>query len=389
LAILVYFYQWVCGEYTFNWDSQIDAIRMLMEHGNLYEAEEAGKVLLKGIDESLAISFLELLGENCLRSRHYRKAADYYLQASKSVDDEREALRYLIIAADAYYQNGDYDLAAAIYDERYHKDGDEEVLFRYGCALLHGENFEKLGNLTFKSERLQARFDWNYATHWNRRGNFERALTYLDPWIRHGIRDIKYYYFCAQMHYRLGRISEALRIIALGKAIGYHNLTAETIPLWLLQMRLDWECGNFESAQKTEQVLRRQEGIDLEKILLWRVRGLQKLGHWAMTLAVLDELASLDRELAEFIRGEIYFAEGNFSKSLEHLKLVGNLNDRMRHAARYLEGKIEAYIGNFRKAAAIFEQLLGDIAIAGEISQRKKAQEFLENVLQRTRLAIE
>jgi tetratricopeptide (TPR) repeat protein len=355
----------------------------------LYEAEEAGKVLLKGVDESLVIPFLELLGEICLRSRHYRKAADYYLQASKSVDDGKETLRYLIIAADAYYQNGDYDLAAAIYDERYHKDGDEAVLFRYGCALLHGENFEKLENLAFKNERLQAQFDWNYATYWNRRGNFERALTYLDPQIRHGTGDMKCYYFCAQMHHRLGRINEALRIIALGKAMGHHGLTAETIPLWLLQMRLDWECGNFESAQKIEQALRRQEGIDLKKILLWRVRGLQKLGHGAMALAALEELASLDRGLAEFIRSEIYFAEGNFSKSLEYLKLAGNLSDRMRDAARYREGKIEAYIGNFRKAAAIFEQLLGDIAATGETSQRKKIQEFLENVLQRTRLAIE
>ncbi|MDR1366956.1 MAG: tetratricopeptide repeat protein [Puniceicoccales bacterium] len=387
LAFLWYFYQWVYGEYTFSWDSQIDAIRILADCGNLHQAEEAGKVLLKGIDGNLVIPFLELLGEICLRGKHYRKAADYYLQASQSIDNEKETLRYLIIAADAYYRNGDYDLAAAIYDECYHKDGDEEVLFRYGCALLHSENFEKLGSIIFKKEQLQARLDWNCATCWNHKGNFERALTYLEPWIRRGIHDVKHYYFYAQMQYRLGRISEALWAISLGKMIHLNGITAETIPLWELQMRLNWERGNFEGAQKIEQMLCGYEGIDLKKILLWKVRGVQKLGDREITQRALEELATHDKGSAEFIGGEIDFAKGNFSKSLEHFKSAENSGSRIRHAAQYREGKIEAYVGNFRKAVAIYEQLSNDIS-TGNSREEKHAQEFLESALQRTRLAV-
>ncbi|MDR0418416.1 MAG: hypothetical protein LBH08_03210 [Puniceicoccales bacterium] len=383
----VYFYQWIYGEYTFNWDSQIEAIRVLADYGNLHEAEEAGKVLLKGIDENLVIPLLELLGEICLRSKHYRKAADYYLQASQSIDNEKETLRYLIIAADAYYQNRDYDLAAAIYDECHHTDGGEEVLFRYGCALLHSENFDKLEGINFQKEQLQARLDWNRATYWNHKGNFERALTYLEPWILRGIHDVKHYYFYAQMQYRLGRTSEVLWAISLGKMIYLNAITAETIPLWELQMRLSWERGNFEGAQKIEQMLCGHEGIDLKKILLWKVRGLQKLGRREVTQKALEELMVQDKESAEFIGGEIYFAEGNFSKSLEHFKLAENLGSRIHHAAQYREGKIEAYVGNFRKAAAIYEQLLSDISM-GDSREKKHTKEFLESTLQRTRLAI-
>jgi tetratricopeptide (TPR) repeat protein len=387
-TFFVCFCHFIYGEYAFNWDNQIEAIRVLASHENLLEAEEAGKVLLNGVEEGQAISLLELLGEICLRGKHYRKAADYYLQASKLVSEEKETLRLFIMAADAYYQNRDYDLAAAIYDERYRRDGDEEVLFRYGCALLHGENFEKLEQLTFNGERLRAHFDWNCATYWNHRGNFERSLHYLEPWIQRGIHEVKYYYFYAQMQYLRGRISEALRAIALGQIICHHSITAEAIPLWILQMRLDWKRGYFEGAQWIEQALRKQEGIDLKKILLWKLHGLQKLGYWKMALETSEELGVLDKGLAEFIGGEICFEKGNFLKSLEHFKSASNSGGGMRHAARYREGKIEAYLGNFRKAAAIYEQLSNDIATS-DLKEKKHTQEFLENVLQRIHLAID
>lgn len=173
------------------------------------------------------------MGEICLRGKRYREAADYYLRASKLAREERETLRHLIMAADAYYQNGDYDLSAALYDERYRRDGNEEGLFRYGCALLHGENLEKLENVIFRSERLRARFDWNCATYWNRRGDFERSLRHLEPWIHQGIREVKYEYFYAQMQYRRGRIDEALRAVTLGRVICHHSITEESIPLWV------------------------------------------------------------------------------------------------------------------------------------------------------------
>ncbi|MDR2812941.1 MAG: tetratricopeptide repeat protein [Puniceicoccales bacterium] len=371
------------GEYAFSWDSQIEAIQVLASSGNSYEAEEAGKVLLSGLEEGQVVFLLELLGEICLRNKRYRQTADYYLRASKSTGDEKETLRHLIRAADAYYQNGDYDLAAAIYDERYRRDGDEEVLFRYGCALLHSENFEKLEQVTFKDERLRARFDWNRAAYWNRRGDFEHSLHYLEPWIQRGIREIKYYYFYAQMQYRLGRINEALRTIALGKVMGYHGITAETTPLWILQMRLDWEQRYFESARKVEEALR--ERGELVKILLAKVCGLRKLGDRAMAWAVLEELTVLEKGVAEFLRGEIYIDEGNFSKGLECFRLASNLGGGIRYAARYWEGKVEAYLGNFRKAAAIYEQLLNEVTADGEGGN---IQEFLKNILERTYSAI-
>jgi tetratricopeptide (TPR) repeat protein len=384
-TFFVCFCYFLRGEYTFSWDSQIEAIQALVNHGDLYEAEEVGKVLLNGFEEGQAVSLLELLGEICLKGKHYRQAADYYLRASKLAKEEKEVLRHLIMAADAYYQNRDYDLAAALYDERYHRDGDEEVLFRYGCALLHGENFEKLEQITFKGERLRARFDWNCATYWNRKGNFERSLCHLEPWIRRGIDEIKYYYFYAQMQYRRGRINEALRTVVLGKVICHHSITAEAIPLWILQMRLDLEQGNFEGARKIEWALREQKDTDLKKILLMKIGGLRKLRNQTMALEVLEELGELDKGLAEFIRGEIYLEEGNFSKSLECLRLAGNVRGETRYVARYREGKIEAYLGNFRKAAAIYEELLNEITVAGE---RENVQEFLETILSRTRLAI-
>jgi tetratricopeptide (TPR) repeat protein len=384
-TFLVCFCYFLYGEYVFNWDSQIEAIRILASHGNLHEAEEVGKVLLSGLEEGQVVSLLELLGEICLRGKRYRQVADYYLRASKLAKEEKETLRHLIMAADAYYQNGDYDLSAALYDERYRRDGDEEVLFRYGCALLHGENFEKLENVIFRSERLRARFDWNCATYWNRRGDFERSLRYLEPWIQQGIREVKYYYFCAQMQYRQGRIGEALRTVTLGRVICHHSVTAESISLWILQMRLDWERGNFEGARRVEEALREQDGVNLVKVLLEKVCGLRKLGNRAMALEVLGELDGLEKGLAECVRGEIYLEEGDFAKSLEYFKSAGNFGGRTRHVARYWEGKVEAYAGNFRRAAAIFEELLNEIVTDGVGNIR----EFLGNVLKRTRSAID
>ncbi|MDR0740306.1 MAG: hypothetical protein LBF34_01185, partial [Puniceicoccales bacterium] len=66
------------GEYVFNWDSQIEAIRVLASRGNLYEAEEAGKILLSGLEEGQVVSLLELSGGICLKDKRYRQAADYY-----------------------------------------------------------------------------------------------------------------------------------------------------------------------------------------------------------------------------------------------------------------------------------------------------------------------
>jgi tetratricopeptide (TPR) repeat protein len=388
-TFLVCFCCFLYGEYVFNWDSQIGAIKELALRWNSYEAEEVGKVLLSGLEGGQEVLLLELLGEICLRDKRYRQAADYYLRTSKSTKEEKEILRYLIMAADAYYQNGDYDLSAALYDERYRRDEDEEVLFRYGCALLHGENFEKLENVVFRSERLRARFDWNRATYWNRRGDFERSLHYLEPWIQQGIREVKYYYFYAQMQYRRGRIGEALRVIALGRVICHQSITAESIPLWVLQMRLDWERGNFKGARRVEEALREQDGIDWVKILLEKVCGLRKLGNRAMVLGALGELDGLDRGLAECIRGEIYLEKGDFLKGLEHFKSAENFGNRTRHMARYREGKVETYAGNFRRAAAIFEELLNEIMPPSEGDGVGNIREFLEDVLKRTRSAID
>jgi tetratricopeptide (TPR) repeat protein len=388
LALLLCFYPLIYGEYTFDWTNQTDAIRRLAVYENGREAEEAGKILLKIVSEEQVMPLLELLGEVCLKGKRYRQAADYYLRASKSTADEKENFRYLIIAADAYYQHKDYDLAAAIYGECYHRGVDDEVLFRYGCALLHGENFEKLKELTFKSERLQARFDWNCATYWNRKGDFGRSLHHLEPWVKGGIRDVKYYYFYAQMQYRLGKINEAFQAISWGKMLCLNGITAETIPLFTLQMRMDCAQRDFESAAKIEQALRTQESVDWKKILLGKVRGLQKSGNRAMVLETLEKLAAIDGSLGEFIRGEIYFEEGNFAKSLECFRATENGGGQIDYAARFREGSIEAYLGNFGRAEMIYEKLLNDIAAENTMNRQKNVLDFLQNSLARTRLAL-
>jgi tetratricopeptide (TPR) repeat protein len=156
-------------------------------------------------------------------------------------------------------------------------------------------------------------------------------------------------------------------------------------------MRLDWERGNFAGARRLEEALREQGSVNRVKILLEKVCGLRKLGDRAMALEVLEELDKLDRGLAECVRGEIYLEEGDFSKGLEYFKLAGNFEGRTRHMARYREGKVEAYVGNFRRAAAIFEELQNEVALAGEVASDGvgNIREFLENILRRTHSAID
>ncbi|MDR2807279.1 MAG: hypothetical protein LBB11_03965, partial [Puniceicoccales bacterium] len=110
---------------SIDWRIQIDAIKQLASKGYCIDAEETGKFLLDHM-EGERTPLLELLGEICIQEKRYRQAADYYLQAQKEAAQETEANRYLVIAADAYYRNGDYDLAAAIYWERHRREADDE-----------------------------------------------------------------------------------------------------------------------------------------------------------------------------------------------------------------------------------------------------------------------
>jgi hypothetical protein len=54
-TFLVCFCYFLRGEYVFNWDSQIEAIRALASHGNLREVEEVGEVLLSGFEEGQVV----------------------------------------------------------------------------------------------------------------------------------------------------------------------------------------------------------------------------------------------------------------------------------------------------------------------------------------------
>jgi hypothetical protein len=376
----------ILGELSNHWEAQIEAIKQLEINGDLSEAEDAGKILLEHM-EGDRTHLLELLGDICIKRKHYRRAADYYLQA-KEVSDVSEAKRYLVIAADAYYCNKDYTLAAAIYWERYRLEADDEILFRYGTALLHGNTWKETEPLAFQNKRIQAKFDWNCAADAYRENDLEKACRYLRPWIEEGILGLSACYFYAQVQYRLGNMEEAQRLIEFGRHY-YIEESGEKYyeKLLQLQLRIAIERGDRKIAEGIESLLGEKESHDMGKILLEKVMGLRAIGRYGEALAILEELGCYLPDEARYLRGEIYLESGRgVGGALEVFKELGKGVGRMGYIGCLREADLECYLGNFSRAEKIYEEMQRAIEGADWMEQKEMVREYLEKKIIRSKL---
>jgi tetratricopeptide (TPR) repeat protein len=380
------------GEPPMNWDAQIRAIERLAANGYLGDAEEAGKVLFDGIgDEQLHL--LDLLGEICIKSDRYRQAADYYLQAEKKAGDSLGANRYLVLAGDAYYQNKDYELAAVIYLERYRREADDEILFRYGNALLHGDILDQFGKLKFQSERIRAKFDWNCAVYAYKKNNLREACRHLESCLEGSHLGLSAYYFYAQMQYRLGKIDGARKIIERGKYTYKWTDDAYYEKLSRLQLRIAIEQGNEKTANDLEAELRARkstgESGDLGMLLLWKAIGLRRSGKSGEALKVLEELEHYFPDEAKYLEGEIYGDDcyGRAGDALKLFEELGKKKGRIAHMGKLRRGDMECLLGNFSQGQVIYEELQRELEKEEWIKQKEELMDYLASKISRSKLA--
>jgi tetratricopeptide (TPR) repeat protein len=357
----------VYGEQS-EWQEQVEAIKKLAETGYLDEAEKAGQVLLDSIvlRDGIGgerIRLLELLGGFCVKGGRHRQAADYYLRAKKDAGDEMEANRYLVLAADAYYSNGDYTLAAALYLERYHRAADDGIVFRYGCALLHGDNWDEAEKLSFQNERIRAKFDWNRATYWYKKCDFRKACRYLEPQLGDRTLGLAAHYFYAQMRHRLGDRDGAMRAIerALHMYYGERSGDGDYERLLCLQLRIAVERDDRATAEEVERTLRALGDGHLGAMLLAKAAGLRCGGKGAEALVVLDELERYLPGEACYLRGEIFFEGGEAGRALEIFKELGKSEGRMGYIGRLRRADLEHELGNFLHAEELYGGLQREV----------------------------
>ncbi len=312
------------------------AIQSFIARGEFQEAEEIGKMLLKvmepsprrndlsqmlhGIrnpkEDTPILTVYELLGNTALKQKKLRQAAHYYLEASQ-IAEKKDQLRYQILAADAYYQNRDYHIAASIYEACDSQNSSDEVRFRYGCALIHAGEIEQAEALKFHSERLRQRHDWNLATYWNHLGDFQRSCTHFLPWIRQYATDWAFYDLCAQMQYRLGAFEAALSIIERAKQVAGPGLQDPHLSnLQLLKLRIGYRCNRPElySHLKEMEIPER----DRPRFLLWRCLAFLETENWEQYDLARGALCDSDLERyldggALMLRGQFQEAEAQFN----------------------------------------------------------------------------
>jgi hypothetical protein len=368
-----------------DWGTQIEAIKQLAGDGYLREAEQAGRILLDGVEGERA-NLLELLGGFCIRDGRYRQAADYYLQGKDAVEG-MGGNRYLVLAGDAYYRNGDYGLAAAIYGECYRREADDEILFRYGMALLHGDSYDEGEKLDFRNRRIRARFDWNCAVYWHRRDRWEKVCQYLEPWVEE--LGLMACYFYAQAAHRSGRIKEALRVMEIGGRMYYEGCVDERYygNLLRLGLRIAVVSGDREGAEAMERNLRKR-GKDLGLMLLWKVMALVEAGRWEEVLVELGELGKYYGEEALYLRGEAYLRGigGGIGEAEEVFREVGKGEGKLGYIGRLRFGDTEGYGGNFEGALEVYIELEQEVEGARWIGRGEEVREYIREKIGRSRL---
>jgi tetratricopeptide (TPR) repeat protein len=97
----------------------------------------------------------------------------------------------------------------------------------------------------------------------------------------------------------------------------------------------------------------------------------------------------IDKGIADIIYGEVYFGIGEIERSLSYFREAGISEGLMGYIGRYREGRVEAYRGNFEKAAMIYEKLLVDTVNDSIIREWSSIQEFLGKLLTGIRRALE
>ncbi|MDR1303567.1 MAG: tetratricopeptide repeat protein [Puniceicoccales bacterium] len=382
----------VCGEQS-AWEEQVEAIKKLAETGYLDESEKAGQVLLDNIVLRDGVGgerarLLELLGGFSMKGGRHRRAADYYLRARGDAPDPAETNRYLVLAADAYYSNGDYSLATALYLERQHLAADEEILFRYGCALLHGGSWDEAEQLTFQSERIRAKFDWNRAAYWYKKNDFEKACRYLEPWLGDRTLGLAAHYFYAQMRYRLGDCDGATRAIELGlRYYGERPGDGDYERLLCLQLRIALERDDPITAAAVERTLRALGDGHLGAMLLAKATGLRRAGKVAEALVALDELERHLPGEARYLRGEIFFEGGGVERALEVFKELGKMEGRMGYIGRLRQADLEHRLGNFSHAEGIYVELQRGVGSMGWMEGKETVFEYMGAKIGRSRRA--
>jgi tetratricopeptide (TPR) repeat protein len=376
------------------WEEQVEAIKKLAETGYLDEAEKAGQVLLDSIVLQDGVGgerarLLELLGGFSMKGGRRRQAADYYLQARKDPLDEMETNRYLVLAADAHYSNGDYTLAAALYLKRYHRAADDEILFRYGCALLHGDNWDEAERLSFQNERIRAKFDWNRATYWYKKNDFKKACRYLEPQLGDRTLGLAVHYFYAQMCHRLVDCGGATRAIELGLRTYYGERLGDGDygRLLRLQLRIALERGDYIAAAEMERTLRALDDGHLGAMLLAKATGLRRAGNGEEAFVVLEELERYLPEEARYLRGEIFFDRGDVERALEIFKELGKIEGRMGYIGRLRQADLEHNLGNFLHAEGIYGELQLEINGAQWMEEKGAVREYMEVKIGRSRRA--
>ncbi|UPA28552.1 MAG: hypothetical protein LW808_000555 [Verrucomicrobiota bacterium] len=346
----------------FDWDPPLMAIQSFIAHGELQEAEKTGKMLLTVMEpipgrndlsqmfhgirtskkDAPILTVYELLGNIAFKQKKLRQAAHYYLEAGQ-IAEKKDQLRYQILAADAYYQNRDYHIAASIYEACDSQNPSDEVRFRYGCALIHAGKLERAEALKFHSERLQQRHDWNLAVYWNHLGDFQRSYAYLLPWIRQYTTDWAFYDLCAQMQYRLGAFEAALSVVEHTKQIAGSGIQDPHLSnLQLLKMRIGYRCNRSELYSGFEETEMSER--DRPRLLLWRCLAFLETKNWEQYNLARDALC--DSDLEHYLDGGVLILRGQIQEAEAQLKTLSQSDSPLAPLARIRAKELSYRLGD-------------------------------------------
>ena len=308
----------LCGAVVFNWDAQIGAARELVSSGELDEARSTAEALLSN-EEIPQPVILELLGDIAFKQGKLCVAAEYYFRAGDNVDHEKRQ-RYQVLCADAYYQCGHYLPALKIYEHCCKSDPNEELKFRYFCALLKTDHAEIAQNISFTSDRLNVRKAWNLATYWSKNNNFQEAINTLRPWVQMKITDGAFFVFCAQMQYRSGQFDDALQTAIIGESMGDQIERNYCCDLQLLRMRIGCRCGREELCSIAPDVIKEDE----KRYLLWRCLGYLEAKDWTNYNRSSAALREKFPDFARYIDAHVQILQGRHSDALESFRELEN-----------------------------------------------------------------
>lgn len=335
---------------------------------------------------------LELLAFSAYREspRKIRTVVECLEELVGLSDTQKEKDRHTLRIADAYYLNGDNEMAANLYAQLFEKADSlpkDELLFRHVNSMLKSGSFEATISLmeTVKKDPDIIKSQGYWKAEWNLicsmvKGNkMPEALkrvreVLVRPSSTLNIRlKLKFSYVEAYISYRLSNFNAARQILAdilrydsLGmNSMEMYNLFASVL---LLSGKIDLCYGMHSSALAKFNRLRLHYNSSpcADNSFFYEAEYMAKLGNYKKASAILVSFAGnrlhYEAKLALYFSVQYDIKDGlqNYDKSMAMLEDIAKseLSSDLKYFARLAQGTILRLRNDFPGAQLLYESLL-------------------------------